>query len=60
MAWIDAMQPAIDAQKERVMQATWGHLAPKKNQTYHGRIVYAVGCFSGDRVNPMSASNINL
>lgn len=31
---------------------TWGHLAPKKNKTYRGRIVYAVGCFGSDNLNP--------
>lgn len=48
MAWIDAMAPAIAAHKERVMQATWGHLAPKRNKTYQGRIVWAVGCYGKD------------
>lgn len=29
-----------------------GHLAPEKNKTYKGRVVYAVGCFGSDRLNP--------
>lgn len=38
--------------KARVMEATWGHLAPKKNKTYKGRIVYAIGIFGDDGLNP--------
>jgi len=43
----------VDARyKAAVMADTWGHLAPKKNKTYKGRIVYAVGCFGNDSLNP--------
>jgi hypothetical protein len=38
--------------KAKVMGDTWGHLAPKKNTTYRGRIVCAVGCFGNDHLNP--------
>jgi len=31
--------------KNEIMAYTWGHLAPKKNKKYKGRIVYAIGCF---------------
>lgn len=37
---------------EIVSQATWGHLAPKKNTTYRGHVVFAVGCFGSDLLNP--------
>jgi hypothetical protein len=43
----------IDAKYRLQMQVeTFGHLAPKKNKTYKGRIVYAIGCFGDDRLNP--------
>ena len=29
------------------LKETWGHLAPVKNRTYEGRIVYAIGCYNG-------------
>ncbi len=34
------------------MQDTWGHLAPMKNKKYKGFIVFAVGCFGSDPLNP--------
>ena len=38
------------------LKETWGHLAPIKNKTYNGRIVYAVGCFGNDGLNPTTIS----
>ena len=48
----DAFAPATARYKEQVMYDTWGHLAPRKSKTYKGRIVYAVGCFGSDNLNP--------
>lgn len=39
--------------KAAVMEETWGHLAPKKNKTYKGFIVFAVGCYGNDPLNPV-------
>lgn len=36
----------------QVIQATWGHLAPVKNRIYRGHVVFAVGCFGDDGLNP--------
>lgn len=47
-----AFAPAEAAFREVVMQETWGHLAPKKNKTYEGRIVYAMGCYDSGELNP--------
>lgn len=52
MPWIDAFIPAEIEYRAQVMANTWGHLAPKKGKTYRGRIVYAVGCFGSDHLNP--------
>lgn len=38
--------------KAEVMAHTWGHLAPKKNKAYRGHIVFAIGCFGSDHLNP--------
>jgi hypothetical protein len=38
--------------RAEVMADTWGHLAPKRNKTYKGHIVFAVGCFGDDPLNP--------
>jgi hypothetical protein len=48
----DAFAPAEARHKARVMAATWGHLAPKRNQTYRGHIIWALGCFGDDHLNP--------
>jgi hypothetical protein len=36
----------------KVFCDTWGHLAPKKNKTYKGYVIWALGCFGSDRLNP--------
>jgi hypothetical protein len=39
-------------EREKCMVATWGHLAPTKNKTYRGHIVWALGCIGSDDLNP--------
>ena len=34
------------------LKDTWGHLAPVKNRTYRGRIIYAMGCYDSGELNP--------
>lgn len=41
---------------EDVRRATWGHLAPTKNKTYRGRVVWALGCFESGELNPTPLS----
>lgn len=48
----DAFAPAEARHKARVMAATWGHLAPKRNRTYRGHVIWALGCFGNDHLNP--------
>ena len=52
MTIAEQFAPAEARDKERVMQNTWGHLAPEKNKAYDGHFVYAVGCFGADDLNP--------
>lgn len=52
----DAFAPAEAAYKAKVMEHTWGHLAPKCNKTYRGHIVFAIGCFGEGVLNPMALS----
>lgn len=52
MPWTDAFAPAENLYRQKVMEETWGHLAPKKNKTYKGRIVFATGIFGNDNLNP--------
>lgn len=47
-----AFAPWEAHRREIVLQDTWGHPAPKKNKRYEGRIVFAVGCFGSDNLNP--------
>lgn len=48
----EAFAPAIAQYKAEVMSATWGHLAPKRHRAYKGHVVFAVGCFGSDDLNP--------
>lgn len=48
----EAFAPIEARNREIIKQNTWGHLAPKKNKSYQGRVVYAVGCFGSDNLNP--------
>jgi hypothetical protein len=54
MPWIDAFIPIEHDNREIMKQNTWGHLAPKKNKTYKGRIVFVAGIFGSDHLNPVS------
>ena len=49
----EAFAPAEARYAEEVRAATWGHLAPRKNVTYRGHIVFAVGIFGSDDLNPV-------
>jgi hypothetical protein len=44
-----AFAPIKLANKQAVYKATWGHLAPKRNRTYQGYIVFTISAF-GDMV----------
>lgn len=48
----EAFAPAEAVYKAQVMADTWGHLAAKKNKTYQGVLVFAVGIFGSDDLNP--------
>lgn len=53
MSTFGATLASIDEHNHREqIKETWGHLAPVKNRTYNGRVVYAVGCFGDDELNP--------
>lgn len=48
----EAWAPVEAVYREAVTQETWGHLAPEKNKTYLVTLVYAVGIFGDDSLNP--------
>lgn len=48
----DAFAPVEAHYRARVLEATWGHLAPRKNKTYPGHIVFALGCYDCGHLNP--------
>jgi len=54
----DAFIPVEREYKARVMEETWGHLAPKKNRIYKGTIIFAYGEY-GDMV-PLHAEFAGL
>src|ERR1044072_4784542 len=48
----DAFAPVEALYRAQVMEATWGHLAPRKNKAYKGNITFAIGCYGDDPLNP--------
>lgn len=52
MGLAEAFAVAESHQRESVRRETWGHLAPEKDRTYKGRVLFAVGCFGSDDLNP--------
>ncbi len=48
----EAFAPAESRHRQAVLADTWGHLDPKRNNKYAARVVYAVGCFGSDCLNP--------
>lgn len=52
MPWTDAFAPIEADYRMQVRQETWGHLAPVRDMVYQCRVVYAVGCFGSDDLNP--------
>ena len=45
MSMAEVFAPVEAKNKDIIMQDTWGHLAPKKNKSYKGTIVWAQGCY---------------
>lgn len=52
MSLPDAFAPAEMVYRERLLEATWGHLAPVKNRRYSGRIVFVTGIYGDEENNP--------
>lgn len=52
MGLAHAFAPIDAAYRAEVLADTWGHLAPSKNRVYKGYILFAVGCFGNDPLNP--------
>ena len=52
----DAFAQTNALYRAQVRADTWGHLAPVKNKSYRGTLVYAVGCLGNDPLNPIALS----
>lgn len=52
MSLADAFAPAEAHYRSQVMADTWGHLAPRRNVIYRGHVIWALGCFGSDNLNP--------
>lgn len=48
----EAMAPAEARYREYIMTETWGHLAPKRNKTYTGEIIWALDLYDSGYLNP--------
>lgn len=52
MAWVDAFAPVEAAYHAAVLRDTWGHLAPEKDKSYPGRLVFSFGVYESGDLNP--------
>lgn len=50
----DVFAPVEARYRAQVLKATWGHLAPRRHKAYSGHVVFAVGCFGSDPLNPVA------
>jgi hypothetical protein len=41
-SWEETITPILAHQKNAVLAETWGHLAPQKNTSYKGKILFCV------------------
>ena len=48
MPWTDAFRPIEEANRETVLENTWGDLAPEKNMTYPGKIVWGTSAYAAE------------
>jgi len=50
---LEHIAPILEADaRAAVLAETWGHLAPKRNTTYQGRVVFAFGIYDNGDLNP--------
>lgn len=49
----DSFLPVERRYREAVLRETWGHLAPEKNKSYPGRIVFSFGVYDCGNLNPV-------
>lgn len=52
MSIADAFAPVEARYRDQIMEETWGHLAPEKGRKYPGHIIFAIGCYGDDPLNP--------
>jgi hypothetical protein len=52
----EVFAPAEERYRIQVQEDTFGHLAPKKNTTYRGHVIFAIGCYDCGELNPTPLS----
>jgi hypothetical protein len=60
MSYIEAVIPAIGSYKEAIYQYTWGHLAPQKNTSYKGKILFCVSGYGNTGTSIIDSKFENL
>lgn len=50
MSLESAFAPIEEAYVRHVQEATWGHLAPKKNKRCHGQLIFSRDAYHGGRI----------
>lgn len=59
-SWAEMFAPIDAANRERVMQSTWGHLAPLKNTSYKGVILFTATAYNSGTIVLIDSEFDNL
>lgn len=58
--WAETFAPIDAANREKVMQNTWGHLAPLKNTSYKGVILFTKSAYRSGTIDLIDTQFNNL
>lgn len=59
-SWAETFAPIAAKYREDVMQATWGHLAPMKNTSYKGVVLFTSTAYNSGRIVLIDSNFENL
>lgn len=59
-SWAETFAPIDAANREKINQATWGHLAPVKNTSYKGQILFTSTAYNSGTIILIDSSFENL
>jgi hypothetical protein len=57
-SWGKVFAPIDAANKDAVLQNTWGHLAPQKNTTYRGKLLFCKSEYNSGSITLISSKMV--